>query len=197
MDRGCGGGRSDLGIIIRSWALRMPDKKVAAPKDRHNTLSVARHSSLSERNKGTVNLSNPRAIFAGSPPRFTRSRVTYEAYVVSRTSTRPQVDSAHGGNASRVVRRGLPCCPAQATAVRGSPTLRRSPTTSTPRNHVRPPRGADTTGMARSAMMALWAPGLGGDLVITDPTRSRLLRFSARHTPAHHEFSNTLSDICW
>jgi hypothetical protein len=47
--------------------------------------------------------------------------------------------------------------------------------------------------MARSAMMALWAPGLGGDLVITDPTRSRLLRFSARHTPAHREFSNTLS----
>jgi hypothetical protein len=45
--------------------------------------------------QGTVNLSNPRAIFAGSRPRFTRSRVTYEAYVVSRTSTRPQVDSAH------------------------------------------------------------------------------------------------------
>ena len=44
-------------------------------------------------------------------------------------------------------------------------------------------------------MMALWAPGLGGDLVITDPTRSRLLRFSARHTPAHREFSNTLSQI--
>ena len=44
--------------------------------------------------QGTVNLSNPRAIFAGAPPRFTRSRVTYEAYVVSRTSTRPQVDSA-------------------------------------------------------------------------------------------------------
>ena len=44
--------------------------------------------------EGTVNLSNPRAIFAGSPPQFTRSRVTYEAYVVSRTSTRPQVDSA-------------------------------------------------------------------------------------------------------
>ena len=43
---------------------------------------------------GTVNLSSPRAIFAGSPPRFTRSRVTYEAYAVSRTSTRPQVDSA-------------------------------------------------------------------------------------------------------
>src|SRR5271165_7012879 len=47
--------------------------------------------------RGTVNLSNPRAIFAGSPPRFTRSRVTYEAYVVSRTSTRPQVDSARKG----------------------------------------------------------------------------------------------------
>ena len=44
--------------------------------------------------QGTVNLSNRRAIFAGSPPRFTRSRVTYEAYVVSRTSTPPQVDSA-------------------------------------------------------------------------------------------------------
>jgi ubiquinone/menaquinone biosynthesis C-methylase UbiE len=43
---------------------------------------------------GTVNLSNPRATFAGPRPRFTRSRVTYEAYVVSRTSTRPQVDSA-------------------------------------------------------------------------------------------------------
>ena len=39
-------------------------------------------------------MSSPRAIFAGSPPRFTRSRVTYEAYAVSRTSTRPQVDSA-------------------------------------------------------------------------------------------------------
>jgi hypothetical protein len=47
-------------------------------------------------------------------------------------------------------------------------------------------------GMARSASMALWAHGLGGDLVITDPTRSRLLRFSARHTHAHREFSNTL-----
>ena len=45
---------------------------------------------------GTVNLSNPRAIFAGSPPRFTRSRVTYEAYAVSRTSTRPQVDAMKG-----------------------------------------------------------------------------------------------------
>jgi len=41
-------------------------------------------------------LSNPSAIFAGSPPRFTRSRVTYEAYVVSGPSTRPQVDSAIG-----------------------------------------------------------------------------------------------------
>src|SRR6185312_15060592 len=51
-----------------------------------------------------------------------------------------------------------------------------------------------TTGMARSAMMALWAPGLGGDLVITDPTRSPLLRFSARHTPAHRG-SQTLSHI--
>jgi type III restriction enzyme len=39
-------------------------------------------------------LSSPRAIFAGTPPRFTRSRVTYEAYAVSTTSTRPQVDSA-------------------------------------------------------------------------------------------------------
>ena len=47
-----------------------------------------------KRRNGTVKLSNPRAIFAGSPPRFTRSRVTYEAYVVSRPSTRPQVDSA-------------------------------------------------------------------------------------------------------
>ena len=44
--------------------------------------------------EGTVNLSSPRAIFAGLPPRFTRSCVTYEAYAVSRTSTRPQVDSA-------------------------------------------------------------------------------------------------------
>src|SRR6476661_8116382 len=46
--------------------------------------------------EGTVNLSNPRAIFAGSPPRLTRSRVTYEAYVVSRTSTQPQVDAMKG-----------------------------------------------------------------------------------------------------
>ncbi len=99
---------------------------------------------------------------------------------------------SHGGNASRVVRRGLPCCPAQATAVRGSPTVRRSPTTSTPRNHVRPPRGAGTTGMARSAMMALWAPGLGGDLVITDPTRepTSSVRREAHARPSR--FSNTL-----
>ena len=41
-------------------------------------------------------------------------------------------------------------------------------------------------------MMALWAPGLGGDVVITNPTRSQLLRFSARHTPAHRG-SQTLS----
>ena len=46
--------------------------------------------------QGTVDLSNPRAIFAGSPPRFTWSRVTYEAYVVSRTSARPQVDAMKG-----------------------------------------------------------------------------------------------------
>ena len=50
---------------------------------------------------GTVNLSSPRAIFAGSPPRFTRSRVTYEAYAVSRTSTRPQVDSAALGDVQK------------------------------------------------------------------------------------------------
>src|SRR6476646_9997320 len=35
----------------------------------------------------------------------------------------------------------------------------------------------------------------GRGLGITDPTRSRLLRFSASHTPAHREFSNTLLDI--
>ena len=34
----------------------------------------------------------------------------------------------------------------------------------------------------------------GRRLGITAPTRSRLLRFSARHTPAHREFSNTLSN---
>ena len=39
---------------------------------------------LANGHTGTVNLSNPRATFAGSPPRFTRSRVN-EAYVVSRT----------------------------------------------------------------------------------------------------------------
>ena len=47
---------------------------------------VAQRSALTSRHKGTVNLSNPRATFAGSPPRFTRSRVMCEAYVVSRTS---------------------------------------------------------------------------------------------------------------
>ena len=43
---------------------------------------------------GIVNLSSPRAIFAGSPPRFTRSRVTYEAYAVSRTSHTTSIDGA-------------------------------------------------------------------------------------------------------
>jgi hypothetical protein len=92
--------------------------------------------------------------------------------------------------ASTIARRqcfsGLPprpaVLPAQATAVRGSPTVRRSPTTSTPRTHVRAPHRAGTTGMARSAMMALWAPGLGGDLVITDPTRSPNVLGSPRGT---------------
>ena len=32
---------------------------------------------------GTVNLSSPRAIFAGSPPRFTRSRVESAAIVAA------------------------------------------------------------------------------------------------------------------
>jgi hypothetical protein len=41
-------------------------------------------------------------------------------------------------------------------------------------------------------MMALLAPGRGGDSVITDPTKEPTSRFSARHTPAHREFSNTL-----
>ena len=60
--------------------------------------SPIRSAPSTRRRGGTddVNLSNPRAIFAGSPPRFTKSRVTYEAYAVSRTSTRPQVDSAIG-----------------------------------------------------------------------------------------------------
>src|SRR5262249_5582959 len=57
-------------------------------------VSADRSGQLRHAFRGTVNLSNPRAIFAGSRPRFTPSRVTYEAYVVSRTSTRPQVDSA-------------------------------------------------------------------------------------------------------
>ena len=58
--------------------------------------------------RGTVNLSSPRAIFAGSPPRFTRSRVTYEAYAVSRTSTRPQVDSALSEPKTERSRRTVP-----------------------------------------------------------------------------------------
>ena len=61
---------------------------------RHRLSATQWRTEIDERFAGTVNLSNPRAIFAGSPPRFTRSRVTHEAYVVSRTSTRPQVDSA-------------------------------------------------------------------------------------------------------
>jgi hypothetical protein len=55
------------------------------------------------------------------------------------------------------------------------------------------PRGAGTTGKARSAMMALWAPGLGGDLV--SPTQPGADFFgSPRGTHAHREFSNTLSN---
>ena len=68
-------------------------------------------------NEGTVNLSNPRAIFAGSPPRFTRSRVTYEAYVASRTSTRTQVDSAAKGGRWRRIAPG----PVRADRAASSP----------------------------------------------------------------------------
>ena len=76
---------------------------------------------------GTVNLSSPRAIFAGSPPRFTRSRVTYEACAVSRTSTRPQVDSApntewlkHGAvelDGHGFIRTGIPAADRASPAV--------------------------------------------------------------------------------
>jgi hypothetical protein len=66
--------------------------------------------------RGIVNLSSPRAIFAGSPPRFTRSRVTYEAYAVSRTSTRPQVDSAAYKQLIAVERGWRDCKPASGCA---------------------------------------------------------------------------------
>ena len=67
---------------------------------------------------------------AGTPPAVAATRYRRARCPGSRSLS-------HGGNASRGVRRGLLCCPAQTTAVRGSPTLRRSPTTSTPRNHLR------------------------------------------------------------
>ena len=79
---------TDLGQ--QSWAVG----SVADDRQLRCTASTTNSGTASQ---GTVNLSNPRAIFAGSPPRFTRSRVTYEAYVVNRTSTRPQVDSAEYG----------------------------------------------------------------------------------------------------
>jgi hypothetical protein len=94
---------------------------------------LMRRSATAGLSDGTVNLSNPRVIFAGSPPRFTRSRVTYE-YAVSRTSTRPQVDSAPAPiplSPSQVDSARSPdrCC-AKARMRAGSPS---SPATSRPR----------------------------------------------------------------
>ena len=79
------------GQPARHRARRPNPTPTASPR---STPMAPRPRSCGCASKGTVNLSSPRAIFAGSPPRFTRSRVTYEAYVVSGTSTRPQVDSA-------------------------------------------------------------------------------------------------------
>ncbi len=79
-----------------------------------------------------------------------------------------------GGNASRACRRDLPSCSAAAATVPGSPTGRRSATTTdTPRSNVRATDGAGTTGTARSAMRAFvgsWARA--AILVITDQIRS-------------------------
>ena len=95
-----GEGKTLLALLIADWALDQGQSVAYLTGTRQLAeraeeeaeklgLDTVRFAS-----KGTVNLSSPRAIFAGSPPRFTRSRVTYEAYAVSRTSTRPQVDSA-------------------------------------------------------------------------------------------------------
>ena len=67
------------------------------------------------------------------------------------------------------------------------------PTTSTPRNHVRPPRGAGTTGEARSAMMALWAHdagrGLGNHRPNQEPTSSVLREAHGRPSRVLKHFS--------
>ena len=167
--------------------LRVDDRRGRAPVPRRPARTRSRSRSASRMRDH-------------APPRAQRAKTAYTVPAGGNSTGSCRIPPrctgwrplSHGGNASRVVRRGLPCCPAQATAVRGSPTVRRSPTTSTPRNHVRPQRGAGTTGMARSAMMALWAPGLGGDLVSTDPTRelTSSVRREAHARPSR--FSNTL-----
>ena len=106
-------------------------------------------------------------------------------------------DGVHYHTAAMLLGSSTAACraaPAQATAVRGSPAVRRSPTTRTPRNHVRAPRGAGTTGMARSAMMALRGSWSGRGLVITDPTKEPSFFGSPRGTrPPILASSQTLS----
>lgn len=97
-----------------------------------------------------------------------------------------------GDNASRACRRDLPSCPAAAATVPGSPTRRRSATTTdTSRSNVRATDGAGTTSTARSVMAAFvgaWARAATS--VITDQTRSPPIVL--QHSTAHdHEFSNT------
>ena len=125
-----------------------------------------------------------RSLLAGTPPAAAATRY-------HRAPRRGSHPLSPGGNTSRVFRRGLWCCPARQQRLQHRPLSSVSDDEYTA-HRCPPASGVGTTDTARSAMMALWVPGLGGDLVITDPTRSRLLRFSARHTPAHRESSNTL-----
>ena len=70
-------------VDVHAAPLRLDQAGVAQLSQMMTDCRFAHPQGASKAAAGTVNLSNPRAIFAGSPPRFTRSRVTYEAYVVS------------------------------------------------------------------------------------------------------------------
>ena len=89
---------------------------------------------------------------------------------------------SHGGNASRVFARPA-VLPGGGNSGSRIATVRRSPTTSTPRTDVHPPRGAGHDGHGEIGDDGIVGSWSGRGLGHHRPNQEPILWFSARHTP--------------